>query len=100
MAGNNNTEPMFTDLAQQYSIEPSSRSNGGKVPPIRRFGGSPVIEDEAFKLRAGELSGILAVDGQYIILRCLGRTKPVPTNFNDVRPEPVKDLRDKKLRTL
>ena len=84
MARNNNTEPMFTELAQQYSVEPSSRSNGGKVPPIRRFGGSPVIEDEAFKLRAGELSGILAVDGQYIILRCLGRTKPVQTNFNDV----------------
>jgi hypothetical protein len=100
MARNNNTEPMFTDLAQQYSVEPSSRSNGGKVPPIRRFGGSPLIEDEAFKLKQGELSGIVAVDGQYIILRCLGRTKPVQTNFNDVRPELVKDIQEKKLRIL
>jgi parvulin-like peptidyl-prolyl isomerase len=100
MARSNNTEPIFTELAEKYSIEPSSRSNGGKVPPIRRFGGSPLIEEEAFKLRPGELSGIVAVDGQYIILRCLGRTKPVPTNFNDVRPELVKDIQEKKLRIL
>jgi parvulin-like peptidyl-prolyl isomerase len=100
MARNNNTEPMFTELAQQYSIEPSSKANGGKVPPIRRFGGSPLIEEEAFKLKQNELSGIVAVDGQYIILRCLGRTKPVQTNFNDVRPELVKDIQEKKLRML
>jgi hypothetical protein len=100
LARNNNTEPFFSELAQQYSTEPSSRSNGGKVPPIRRHGGSPVIEDAAYKLKAGELSGILAVDGQFIILRCLGRTRPVQTDFNAVRGELVKDLREKKLRVL
>jgi hypothetical protein len=99
LARNNNTEPFFADLAQQYSVEPSSRSNAGKVPPIRRFGGSPVIEEEAFKLKAGELSGIVAVDGQFIIMRCLGRTKPVPTDFNSVRAELVKDIQEKKLRS-
>jgi len=100
LARNNNTEPFFSELAQQYSVEPSSRSNGGKVPPIRRFGGSPVIEEEAFKLKTGELSGIVAVDGQFIIMRCLGRTKPVPTDFNAVRGELVKDIQEKKLRNL
>ena len=74
--------PFFAELAEQYSIEPASRSNGGKVPPIRRYGGSPMIEEEAFKLKPGELSGIVAVDGQFIILRCLGRTKPVQIDFN------------------
>jgi parvulin-like peptidyl-prolyl isomerase len=100
LARNNNTEPFFSELAQQYSVEPSSRSNGGKVPPIRRFGGSPVIEEEAFKLKAGDISGIVAVDGQFIIMRCLGRTKPVPTDFNTVRSELVKDIQEKKLRSL
>lgn len=100
LARNNNTEPFFTELAQQYSIEPSSRGNGGKVPPIRKHGGSPLIETEAFKLKAGELSGIVSVDGQFIILRCLGRTKPVPTDFNAVRGELVKDIQEKKLRLL
>jgi parvulin-like peptidyl-prolyl isomerase len=100
LARNNNTEPFFSELAQQYSTEPSSRSNGGKVPPIRRHGGSPVIEEAAYKLKTGELSGILAVDGQFIILRCLGRTRPVQTDFNAVRAELVKDIREKKLRVL
>ncbi len=98
LARNNNTEPFFTELAQQYSIEPSSRSNGGKVPPIRRFGGSPLIEDEAFKLKQNEISGIVAVEGQFIILRCLGRTRPVQTSFNEVRAELTKDIQEKKLR--
>ncbi len=100
LARNNNTEPFFAELAQQYSIEPASRANGGKIPPIRRYGGSPVIEEEAFKLRPAELSGIVSIEGQFIILRCLGRTKPVPTDFNSVRSELVKDIQEKKLRVL
>jgi parvulin-like peptidyl-prolyl isomerase len=98
LARNNNTEPFFAELAKQYSIEPSSRSNNGKVPPIRRYSGSPVVEDAAFKLKTGDISGILAVDGQFIVLRCLGRTKPVETDFNAVRGELVKDIQEKKLR--
>jgi parvulin-like peptidyl-prolyl isomerase len=100
LARNNNTEPFFGDLAKQYSTEPSSRSNGGRVPPIRRYGGSPLIEEEAFKLKPGDLSGIVSVDGQYIILRCLGRTKPVQTDFKAVRAELIKDIQEKKLRVL
>jgi len=100
LARNNNTEPFFAELAQQYSIEPASRANGGKIPPIRRYGGSPMIEEEAFKLRAGELSGIVSVEGQFIVLRCLGRTKQVQTDFNAVRSELVKDIQEKKLRVL
>jgi len=100
LARNNNTEPFFAELAQQYSVEPASRGNGGKVPPIRRYGGSPLIEEEAFKLKPGEISGIVSVDGQFIILRCHGRTKQVQTNFNEVRGELVKDIQEKKLRIM
>jgi parvulin-like peptidyl-prolyl isomerase len=100
MARNSPTDAVFADLALQYSVEPASRSNGGKVPPIRRHGGSPLIEEEAFKLKAGELSGIIAVDNQFVILRCLGRTKPVEVNFAEVKDELTKDIREKKLRVL
>ena len=44
MARNNPTDKFFGELAAQYSIEPTSQSNFGKVPPIRRFGGQPAIE--------------------------------------------------------
>jgi hypothetical protein len=98
LARNNNTDAFFSELAQQYSIEPASRSNGGKVPPIRRYGGSPLVEEEAFKLKTGELSGIVAVDGQFIIMRCQGRTRPVQVDANAVRSELVKDIQEKKVR--
>jgi parvulin-like peptidyl-prolyl isomerase len=100
LARNNPTDDFFGQLAQQYSIEPSSRSNGGKVPPIQKHGGSPAIEDEAFKLKAGDLSGIVSVDGQFIVLRCLGRTKPVQVDFASVKAELHKDIHEKKMRIV
>jgi parvulin-like peptidyl-prolyl isomerase len=100
LAKNNNTEAFFADLAQQYSVEPASRGNGGRVPPIRKHGGSPLIEDAAFLTKPGDISGIVAVDSQYIILRVLGRTQPVQVEFEAVRKELEKDIQEKKLRAL
>jgi hypothetical protein len=68
------------------------------VPPLRRHSGQPLVEKEAFRLKAGELSGIIAVGEQYVILRCLGRTEPVVTDIEVVRDELYKDLHEKKLR--
>ncbi len=100
MLKNNPSDATFAELAGQYSIEPASRANGGKVPPIRRHGGSPVIEEAAFKLKPGELSGLVAIDKQFIIMRCLGRTKPEKIAFEEVRELLVRDLQEKKVRVL
>ena len=98
MARNNPTDAYFAQLAQQYSVEPASRANGGKVPPICKHSGSPVIEKAAFELKEGELSGIIAVEDQFIILRCQGRTEPVQRDFAAVKNELYKDIYEKKLR--
>jgi parvulin-like peptidyl-prolyl isomerase len=97
-ARNNPTQAYFEELAEQYSIEPTSRGNRGKVPPIRKHSGGGVLEDEAFKLKAGELSGILAVDDQFILMRCVGRTKPVEVDFASVKNNLYKDIHEKKIR--
>ncbi len=97
LANNNSTDYFFGELATQYSIEPVSRANQGKVPPIRRHGGQPVLEEEAYSLSAGELSGIVAVGGKYIIMRCLGRTVPVVDELEDVRNELDSYLLERKL---
>jgi parvulin-like peptidyl-prolyl isomerase len=94
----NPTQAYFEEQAENYSIEPASRANRGKVPPIRRHSGAGVIEQEAFKLKAGELSGIVAVDEQFIILRCVGRTQPVQVDFESVKNNLYKDLHEKKIR--
>ena len=88
----------FGDLAEEYSIEPTSKNLRGEVPPIQRFGGQPQVEEAAFKLRAGELSGIIQVRDKYIILRCEGRTEPVKVNESEVREILARDIYEKKLR--
>ncbi|MBI1246921.1 peptidylprolyl isomerase [bacterium] len=98
MARRNPTEQFFGELARQYSIEPVSKNNDGQVPPIRQYGGQPTIEDEAFRLQAGEISGIVAAGNQFIILYSLGRTKPLISSIDDVRDELIKELHEKKLR--
>jgi parvulin-like peptidyl-prolyl isomerase len=101
MARHNPTEQYFGELANLYSIEQVSRANFGKVPPIRKHGGQPIVEEEAFLLKPGgaeSLSGILNVGDKYVILKCLGFTKPKVTNFDSVKSELAKDIHEKKLR--
>ncbi len=97
MARDNPTESFFSQLAEQYSIEPVSASNMGKVPPIRKFGGQPAIEREAFALKPGEMSGIIAAGDKYIILRCQGFTDPLVKDMAAVKDELIRDLKEKKL---
>jgi parvulin-like peptidyl-prolyl isomerase len=88
----------FGKLAAQYSIEVGSNALEGEVPPIQRFSGRPLLEQEAFQLRAGELSGIVQFGEKFVILFCEGRTKPVSVKFEEVRNQIADDVRDKKMR--
>ncbi len=89
----------FGDLAEQYSIEAGSRSLRGEVPPIQKNGGQPLLEKEAFSLtKDSPLSGIMQVAGTYIILFYEGQTKPIKTNFQEVRDLLYRDIHEKKLR--
>ncbi len=76
-ARQNTSLDYFSDLAEEYSVEPSSKALRGEVPPIRRHGGQPQLEDVAFELKPGELSGIIQLGDKFVILKCEGRTKPV-----------------------
>lgn len=98
LARANSTEAFFGQLAEQYSIEPVSRSNSGRIPPIRRHGGQPLVEEEAFQLKPSELSSIIATGNRFILLRCLGRTTPVVQEMRAVRTLLYEDIKEKKLR--
>ncbi len=98
MARNNPTEEFFGGLAEQYSIEPVSQSNFGKVPPLRKFGGQPSLEKEAFSLKPGELSGIVATGDKFIVMRCQGFTESVVADFDAVREELLISITEKKNR--
>jgi parvulin-like peptidyl-prolyl isomerase len=92
------TPEFFGELAAQFSIEGSSRALQGDVPPIKKNGGQPILEQQAFALRPGELSSIIQSGDKYVILLSEGFTEPVKVDFGSVRGLLVEDLYEKKLR--
>ncbi|MEE2640573.1 MAG: peptidylprolyl isomerase [Planctomycetota bacterium] len=98
LASQNPDREFFGKLAAEYSVEPGSRENFGQVPPIARHSGRPQLEKQAFNLEPGELSGLINVGQKWIILKCLGFTKPVVIDPKDVEEELQKDILEKKTR--
>lgn len=88
----------FAELARLYTIEPGGKANEGEVPPIQRYGSEPLLEQEAFSLKKGEVSGIVQVGDKWVILFCEGRTKPVQVKYAEVEKLMYEDIRDKKMR--
>lgn len=97
-ARSNPSIEFFGDLAEEYSIEPSSRSLRGEVPPVRRFSGQPQLEEAAFALAEGELSGIVQVGDKFLIIKSEGRTESIGVTPQDVAEELHRDIYEKKLR--
>ena len=99
MARNKPTDQFFGELAHEYSVDAISRENFGRVPPIRQYSGRPELEKEAFAMKPGDISGIIAAEDNYIILRCTGHTTPVVATMDEaVKQELVTDIREKKIR--
>ena len=65
---------------------------------MQRHGGQPQLENTAFSLETGQLSGIVQVADKFIILRAEGRTKPMDITLAQVRDILHNDIYEKKLR--
>ncbi len=87
----------FEKLARENSIEPNSRALDGAVPPIRRFSGMDALEKAAFKMKEGEISGIIQVNQNYVILKCEGRI-PQTASYNDVKESLYEFVLDTKVQ--
>ncbi len=88
----------FGELAEQYSSDSTNRALRGEVAPIRRHGGQPMLEKEAFSLKPGEISAIINIGENFVILLCVGQTTPTEVDFESVRELIEEDLREKKMR--
>jgi len=85
-------------LAETYSVDPTTRSLRGEVPPIQRWGGQPTLEREAFALKPGELSGVVQVADRFMVIFCEGFTEAAKVTFAEVRDELYDDIFEKKQR--
>jgi parvulin-like peptidyl-prolyl isomerase len=97
-ARRNPSPEYFGDLAAEYSVEPTSKALRGEVPPLGRHGGQPQLEQVAFQLEPGQISGIIQVADKFVILRCEGRTERMDIDLESARNELYRDIHEKKLR--
>lgn len=98
MAGANPDPKYFGQLANQYSTDPMTRNNFGEMPPIPRHGGVPALEKEAFSLKPGEISQVVQMGPNFVVLYCKGMTEPVVGDFDAVKDDLQSDILEKKLR--
>jgi parvulin-like peptidyl-prolyl isomerase len=98
LARQNPTADHIGALAEQYSVDPTTKSLRGEVPPIRRWGGQPAIEREAFALKPGELSGVVQVADRFMVIFCEGFTAPAQVSPEEARGELHADIFEKKQR--
>ncbi|MCC7084312.1 MAG: peptidylprolyl isomerase [Pirellulales bacterium] len=97
-ARDNPTVEFFGQLAEQFSMEPASKANSGRVPPIQQCGGQPELEKEAFALQPGEISAIVQVQDKFVILYLEKFSDPVKIKREEVQSLIAEDVYEKKLR--
>lgn len=101
LARKNPSEEAFAELAEKYSIEPTSRALRGEMDPIQRHGGMPEIEREAFSLKPGDLSTIIPMmigtEQRFIVLLCQYYTEPITESLAEVKDILSRDIYEKKL---
>ena len=83
----------FEKLAEEFSVDASSRALGGSVPPIPMHSGNETLEKAAFKLKEGQISGLIELQtGRYAILKSEGKTEPVVKSIDEVRDQVYEEL--------
>jgi foldase protein PrsA len=83
----------FEKLAEEFSVDSSSRALGGSIPPIPMNSGNETLEKAAFKLKEGEISGLIELQtGRYAILKSEGKTEPVVNDISEVREQLYEEL--------
>ena len=98
IARQNPSAERIGDLAEKYSVDPTSKTLRGEVPPIQRHGGQPALEREAFALKPGELSGVVQVADRFMVLFCEGFTEAAKVTLAEVHDELYADIFEKKQR--
>jgi PPIC-type PPIASE domain len=74
----------FEREAKQWNPPGNLRAEGGKIPPIHKHFADPNLEREAFKLKPGETSTLVAMgDGTSAILHCVKLIPPDGTKKID-----------------
>jgi parvulin-like peptidyl-prolyl isomerase len=61
----------FESYCKEYSTDAASRPYGGRIAPYNRHSSNPDLENALFKLKDGELSTIMQINGGNAIFLCV-----------------------------
>ena len=90
----------FSKFAQEFSSDLNTASTGGLIQPIHRHVGDPTLEKAAFSLQPGEISQVVKVGPQWIVLKCERRIPPWNVSIDKVRDKLDEEIRERKLRSV
>ncbi|HSC33896.1 MAG TPA: peptidylprolyl isomerase [Thermodesulfobacteriota bacterium] len=68
----------WKDLAMRYSGDGASKKKAGETVYIQRGSFGPGIDDELFRMKKGEITNPLEVDGGYFIIKINEGAAPLP----------------------
>ena len=88
----------FEQLVYKHSTDPGSRPLGGAIPPIQRYGGNDKVEQAAFALKEGDISGVIQVETNWVIIKCEGQTEQVVSDPKEVAPQLKAQLVEEKVQ--
>ena len=88
----------FGRIAKDKSEDAPSACDMGWIPPIRRHGGPKEIEQVAFSMRDGEVSPVISVLDQHVILKREGGVEARNVPFDQVAPKLQHMLEERKVR--
>ena len=88
----------FGAIARQRSVDVGSASANGWVQPIRLHSGDPQFDRAAFALQPGQISDVVQVADQFIVIKCEGHLPPAGATLEEVRSQLAEELRERKSR--
>jgi len=83
----------FADLARKFSDDEGSAPLGGDIGWIGRGTRPEPFERLAFSLREGQIGGPIRVGDAFYILKCEGRKRELPKDFEKRKGQLLDDLR-------
>jgi peptidyl-prolyl cis-trans isomerase C len=81
----------FAALAKQYSEEPSSKDNGGELPPLAREQMGTELAAAAFSMTNNQVSDVITTVYGYHIIKLLDKTPAKKVDYATVSPK-IKDF--------
>ncbi len=88
----------FGSLARQHSVDVGSASANGWVQPIRLHSGEPAFDRAAFALEQGDISEVVQVADQFIVIKCEGRMPAAEVSLEAAQPRLAEEIRERKSR--